>query len=426
MLKIFRNLSLISKDDFDYSLYQCTSSENSDVPKPKYMKPIIECLKGQDQKILPLDAFNKFYDILCQIQYNKWISALKIAYVLHYCLEKQCNIFVDAVCNNHLYDKIKNKQQKKSEDPIAQLHINIVQHLFQYLQIRYENYLFFLNALSDFEEKEEYQKTFIIHKIVSTIQVLVKIHKDLDISLTKFQNIEVSKYVCVQLLNDLFFFYPKVQIYLQSHINHMIHMESEQSLKLYQVYTETLRLGRSVTQMVKLCNEVATIQSYPQLQLFTVEQNINRQIELHFKEQKRQPSPIKFDIIKFDDENFIEQYKDEQINTPKVLQQFQKMVTQLTEKFDNQEPEPDQIEFRISHRPKTERQQQHFKVKKSESNEQSMIQSVISTSDNVSSIRNIHFSHQNSFRNEFFTQSESPLNFIDFSHQHQHQTKKKQ
>ncbi|CAD8098014.1 unnamed protein product [Paramecium sonneborni] len=423
MLKIFRNLQLISKDEFDFSLYQCTSSENSDVPKPKYMKPIIECLKGQDQKILPLDAFNKFYDILCQVQYNKWISALKIAYVLHYCLEKQCNIFVDAVCNNHLYDKIKNKQQRKTEDPIAQLHINIVQNLFSYLQIRYENYLFFLNALSDFEEKEEYQKTFIIHKIVSTIQVLVKIHKDLDISLKKFQNIEVSKYVCVQLLNDLYFFYPKVQIYLQSHINKMLHMESEQSLKLYQVYTETLRLGRSVTQMLKLCNEVATIQSYPQLQLFTVEQNINRQIELHFKEQKRQPSPIKFDIVKFDDENLIEQYKDDQIHTPKVLQQFQKMVTQLTE---SQEPEPDQIDFRISHRPKTERQQQNFKIKKQESNEQSMIQSVISTSDNGSSIRNIQFSHQNSFRNEFFNQTESPLNFIDFSQQHQHQTRKKQ
>ncbi|CAD8176406.1 unnamed protein product [Paramecium pentaurelia] len=423
MLKIFRNLSLISKDEFDYSLYQCTQSENGDVPKPKYMKPIIECLKGEDQKILPLDAFNKFYDILCQIQYNKWISALKIAYVLHYCLEKQCNIFVDAVCNNHLYDKIKNKQQRKPEDPIAQLHINIVQNLFSYLQIRYENYLFFLNALSDFEEKEEYQKTFIIHKIVSTIQVLVKIYKDLDISLTKFQNIEITKYICVQLLNDLYFFYPKVQIYLQSHINQMLQMESEQSLKLYQVYTETLRLGRSVTQMLKLCNEVTAIQSFPQLILFTVEQHINRQIELHFKEQKRQPSPIKFDIIKFDDENLFDQCKDDQITTPKVLQQFQKMVTQLTE---IQEPEPDQIEFRISHKPKTERQLQQFKVKKLESNEQSMVQSIISTSDNGSSIRNIQFSHQNSFRNEFFTQSESPLNFIDFSHQQYHQSKKKQ
>ncbi|CAD8085538.1 unnamed protein product [Paramecium primaurelia] len=424
MLKIFRNLSLISKDEFDYSLYQCTSSENGDVPTSKYMKPIIECLKGQDQKILPLDAFNKFYDILCQIQYNKWISALKIGYVLHYCLEKQCNIFVDAVCNNHLYDKIKNKQQRKPEDPIAQLHINIVQNLFSYLQIRYENYLFFLNALSDFEEKEQYQKTFIIHKIVSTIQVLVKIHKDLDISLTKFNNIEVTKHICVQLLNDLYFFYPKVQIYLQSHINQMLQMESEQSLKLYQVYTETLRLGRSVTQMLKLCNEVVSIQSFPQLILFTVEQNINRQIELHFKEQKRQPSPIKFDIIRFDDENLFEQYKDEQINTPKVLQQFQKMVTQLNE--NQYEPQPDQIEFQISHKPKTERQLQQFKVRKSESNEQSMIQSIISTSDNCSSVRNIQFSHQNSFKNEFFNHSESPLNFIDFSHQQYHQSKKKQ
>ena len=142
--------------------------------------------------------------------------------------------------------------------------------------------------------------------MVASIQALVKITKDLDISLQKFSNIEVMKHVCVQLLTDLYFFYPKIQVYLTSRIHYILDMPIEQGLKLYQVYTDTLRLGRSVTHMLKFCNEVSSICTFPQLTFFSVDQNFNRQIELHFKEIKRPPSPVKLDIVKFDDDQLLE------------------------------------------------------------------------------------------------------------------------
>lgn len=128
-------------------------------------------------------------------------------------------MFVEAVCCNRLFDKIKTNLFKKSEEqPIVTIHTSIATCLYNYLQMRYENYLYFLNALADFDQKEEHQKTFIVHKIVHMIQVLVRMQKELDWSLEKFPNQQIVKYVCFQILSDLNYYYPIVEGFLKQRL----------------------------------------------------------------------------------------------------------------------------------------------------------------------------------------------------------------
>lgn len=335
MLKIFRNLTLISKDDFDQALFLCTTAEDTQVPKTKYVKVILPSPPSPSSSVSK-DRIKNFSPSTASLAFTTFSSRspttsgsppsrlpISSSSVSRYSLlptQNHCNVFVEAVCINKLFDKIKFKPlPKKLDDPPTQLHVHIAQGLYAYLQYRYENFLYFQNALADFEEKQDYQKVFIVHKIILAIQLIVKLHKDLDISLEKFPQFLIVRPIVGYLLADLSYFYPKVQAYLDSKMAEFLSMEQTTAEKLYQSYTDTLKLARPLQAMQRLNAFVEP--PPPPITLFHVDQAVNKQIELHFKNLKK----TKFEIVRFDDDSLLEEPHS---NTPPkpILQQFTTLV----------------------------------------------------------------------------------------------------
>lgn len=92
-------------------------------------------------------------------------------------------------------------------------------------------------------------------------------------------------------------------------------MDYEHATKLYSVYTDTLRLSRPISLILKLSKAIPLDCALPGFIMFTVDHSINREIELHFKVI---PPPIntdKTDIIRFDDESL----HDAECNSPPRL-----------------------------------------------------------------------------------------------------------
>ena len=62
--------------------------------------------------------------------------------------------------------------------------------------------------MDDFDQKEESQKSLIINKIVLTLQLILKVEKELSISIHKFSQYDLIKHIGYLLLRDFSFFYP--------------------------------------------------------------------------------------------------------------------------------------------------------------------------------------------------------------------------
>lgn len=145
--------------------------------------------------------------------------------------------------------------------------------------------------MDDFEHKEENQKSLIIHKIIQTVNLILKIEKELDISVQKFTKFNLIKQIGYLLLRDLTFFYPIVAVFISDRVDSLISMETILGNRVYQSYQELIRMSRHVKQMMTLKTLLLEGMSYDEkklikdLKVFTVDSQKNHDIELHFTNQ---------------------------------------------------------------------------------------------------------------------------------------------
>lgn len=60
------------------------------------------------------------------------------------------------MCSNGMFIRVRSSQGAfHSEDILKYLHTTLAQNYFTYLQNRFENLLYFQNAMDDFQQKEE-------------------------------------------------------------------------------------------------------------------------------------------------------------------------------------------------------------------------------------------------------------------------------
>ncbi|KAM3128432.1 hypothetical protein pb186bvf_019440 [Paramecium bursaria] len=444
MKSIIRSLGLISKNDIEIAIENVTE-DTQEVPKAKHYQTLLTCLKGEDIKILPLDAFTRIFDAISTVQLGKWNKSLKIAHLLQRLLEvkiykkaqKRVEHLLRRYARMNYFDRVK-KPIKKSEDACSQLHQQLSQNLYFYLRIRYENHLFLQNALSDFPQKEIQQQIFIIHRIVQIIQFLLKMQRELDFSLEKFQ-VPIIKSIAFELIQDLNCFYPIIYHFLNNQIVLYRKMDYSAGQKLYHVYTETLKMNRGVQQLLRIHKQLSQTVEI-RVTLFQVDLATNKEIELYFKdfskykhepdvesfrikteqptkrqEQMQEALKLNFGNLGKDDKIELVRFDDDSLQeidhgSPQVqlLQQFQSEVVQKP--IIQFEPQPEKIVYNKQASIQTERS----KIQGNKWMEQShhSQQSIISTSDN--SVRTKPLSRQSSMKSEFFNPTQSPLHFLNF------------
>lgn len=100
--------------------------------------------------------------------------------------------------------------------------------------------------MEDFDQKEESQKSLIIHKILQTIQLIVRVEKELDVSVQRFPEFALIKHIGYFLLRDLTFFYAIAVKFVSERLDTLITIEPTLADRNYQSYVDLIRVSRHV------------------------------------------------------------------------------------------------------------------------------------------------------------------------------------
>ncbi|KRX05428.1 hypothetical protein PPERSA_05537 [Pseudocohnilembus persalinus] len=388
MKSIQKNLKLLNKSPYQRSVIKIFYTENNEIPKQKHVKRVLQAIFGEDQTIMPIEAYSIFIDTINKVKQNQWSNALNMLLVFHKAIKENSEIVKKI---SKISDPLKPYQfqpGKKSEGKYVYIHKNFTQIYSHYLSNISQNYPLFQQLEQQYYKEKSQLKGNIsqiqelknqilvqkqekinnyfrllpgIEKLIQASSDIIQIENFIRLSLQNFDKLNNIKYISTLLYNEAAFYLEILNHFVYDKIDYLFQCENHQKIKiLYRLYCEYTKILKSFKNLDRIKEYLQNQQINTKIPIIEINIEKNKQIEFFMlnlqpdNDSKSTSSLLNGNINKNDINSLNGQLKNQenQISIPS-LNSFQKLEMEQSQQNKNIKLQiPSNLESRASNQLK--------------------------------------------------------------------------